>query len=227
MFNLIAALLLLVIAPTVFAQAPTTAPTTQPMEIKGKLAEPIQVFNGKDLAGWTWYTDQADSKIESVWSVKDGVLHCAGKPNGYLRTEKEFGPDYILTIEYRHVTRGGGGFLFGISGADKIWPKTMQLQGAFGNVGEVVNQGDFNWFVDMDRFNRDRIKLIGPPSEKPLGQWNTAEIVNDHGNLTILVNGELQNTASGMDELTGKIGLQSEGAEMEYRKIQLTPIVKK
>ena len=65
---------------------------------------------------------------------------------------------------------------------------------------------------------------IGPVSEKPLGEWNVLDIIVDHGNVTVRVNGQLQNVATGMDDLTGKIGFQAEGAAMEFRKVQVTPI---
>src|SRR3954465_6001934 len=75
---------------------PTTAPTAPPLS--GPLGEPIQLFNGKDLKGWAWYqrppktaTAPASVTIADVWSVKDGLLHCKGKPTGYIRTKKEYG----------------------------------------------------------------------------------------------------------------------------------------
>jgi len=37
-------------------------------------------------------------------------------------------------------------------------------------------------------------------------------------------NGVLLNTAKDIDPAAGKIGIQAEAAEMEFRKIQLTPI---
>src|SRR5438046_501280 len=43
----------------------------------------IQLFNGKDLSGWTWVADDKhkDVKMEDVWSVNDeGIVHCVGKP---------------------------------------------------------------------------------------------------------------------------------------------------
>ena len=49
---------------------------------------PIELFNGHDLAGWTYHLDKPDVKMEDVWSVKDGVLRCKGKPAGYLLTKK-------------------------------------------------------------------------------------------------------------------------------------------
>jgi hypothetical protein len=42
--------------------------------------------------------------------------------------------------------------------------------------------------------------------------------------LIVAVNGVLQNIATNTEDLNGKIGLQSEGGEMEFRKIELTPI---
>lgn len=212
---------LLMFVTFVHAQAPTTAPA-----ISGKLGTPMQVFNGKDLSGLTWFADPAAANASNPWSVKDGVLHCTGKSNGYIRSEKEFTGDFIITIEYRHITRGGAGFLFGISGPDKIWPKSMQVRGPTGGVGELVNQGDFNWFVDPDRFRNDRMRMFGPSSEKPMGQWNTVEIFVDHSNCWVLINGQFQNIATGMDDLAGKIGLQSEGSEIECRKMTVTPIEK-
>jgi Domain of Unknown Function (DUF1080) len=210
---------------SLFAQA---APTTAPA-LSGKLGKPIELFNGKDYTGWMWVTEPM-TKMEDSWTIKDGAMHCTGKPNGYIRTEKEYGPDYRLIVEYRHITKGGGGTLFGISGPDKVWPKTMQVQGSFGNVGDLVNQGAFNWFVEMSRYRKsatdERVLKMAKASEKPLGEWNTVELYVDHDNVWVLVNGTLQNVVSGMDELTGKIGFQNEDSEMEFRKVQVTPIEK-
>src|SRR5438270_10430087 len=82
-----------------FADAPTTAPTTPPA-ISGKLGTPVQLFNGKDLTGWSWVakpakgadpaTLPASAKIDDVWSVTQGVLHDVGKPAGYVHTDREF-----------------------------------------------------------------------------------------------------------------------------------------
>src|SRR5436190_14887057 len=61
----------------------------------------VELFNGKDLSGWTFFMrDNADPA--KTWSVADGVIRCAGKPTGYLRTEKDY-RDYKLTIEWRFV----------------------------------------------------------------------------------------------------------------------------
>lgn len=209
------------------AQSPTTAPSTQP--ISGKLGTPVELFNGKDFAGWTWYA-KAGGKLEDTWTIKDGAMHMTGKPTGYIRTEKDYGPSFILIVEQRHIERGGGGILFGITGEDKEWPKTMQIQGTLGSVGDVVNQGGFAWTPDPARFKKDadgvttRVTKIGPASEKPMGEFYIVETIVDHGNVTITVNGKVQNSIKGMPEMTGKIGFQAEGAAMEFRKVTLIPI---
>jgi hypothetical protein len=187
------------------------------------------LFNGKDLVGWSAFAAD-NSKLEDTWSVKDGAIHSerAQQINAYIRTDKEFGPNYVLIVEERHLQNGGGGILFGITGPDKIWPKTMQVQGTFGSVGDLVNQGEFKWTVDQSRFRKgpddSRVLKIGPASEKPMGQWNTVELTVDHGNVWVKVNGQLQNIATGMPDLAGKIGFQFERASMEFRKAQVTPI---
>jgi hypothetical protein len=59
-------------------------------------------------------------------------------------------------------------------------------------------------------------------AEKPPGEWNLYEINVTGGNLELRVNGELVNQASGLEVLSGPIGLQSEGAEIHFRNIKVT-----
>src|SRR5690242_15296210 len=110
-----------------FAQSPSTAPTVPPLS--GHLGAPVQLFYGHDLNGWTWYprpprpntTDPTTpAKLEDVWSVRDGVVHCVGRPIGYLRTDQSFGNHYRLVVEQRHVKKGNGGVLIAIT-KDRIW----------------------------------------------------------------------------------------------------------
>ena len=226
---------MLSLAAVVVVAAAENPPTTSAIAppLSGALGEPIQLFNGKDLAGWMWYqrppkttTAPASVTISDVWSVKDGRLHCKGKPSGYIRTEKEFGGNYVLTVEQRHVAKGNGGILFALSGEDKIWPHCLEVQGQNGEEGDIRNIADFKMTMDPARVEPKRLRRIGPSSEKPAGEWETVRIVVDSGNLTVFVNDKLQNIATNTENLAGKIGLQSEGGEMEFRKIELTPIGK-
>src|SRR4051812_40538229 len=71
--------LIAVLTRFAFAQAPTTLPTTQPLS--GKLGTPIELFNGKDLTGWSWFSPTEGAKLDQTWSVVDGAMHMTGKPN--------------------------------------------------------------------------------------------------------------------------------------------------
>src|SRR5438874_152198 len=70
-----------------------------------RAAEPIQLFNGKDLTGWTYASKDESTKMADVWSVQDGVLHCKGKPVGYIRTDKDY-TNFLLKVQWRVVQKG-------------------------------------------------------------------------------------------------------------------------
>src|SRR5262245_58109355 len=70
--------------------------------------KPIELFNGKNLDGWKAFLDPRarDARPEDVWSVKEGVIICKGKPAGYIITEKEYG-DYVLRLKWRWEGKAG------------------------------------------------------------------------------------------------------------------------
>ena len=59
-------------------------------------------------------------------------------------------------------------------------------------------------------------------AEKPTGEWNTVEVVCDGDKITNIVNGVVVNEGTNASVTKGKILLQSEGAEVYYRKVELT-----
>ena len=61
-------------------------------------------------------------------------------------------------------------------------------------------------------------------SEKEPGEWNKYEITVDGDKITTIVNGKKVNDATGCDVRAGKIGLQSEGGEINFRTVTLTPL---
>jgi len=235
MVRLLLVLAILSLVPRAIADTPTTAPATPPA-ISGKLGTPIALFNGKDLAGWSWVAKPASGtdpatlpaavKIDQVWSVKDGVLHDVGKPNGYLHTDREFS-NYRLVVEQRHIKKGNGGIFIAVRPPEKVWPKCIEVQGGSGGEGDVYNHGSYKLTIDPERVMKNKsygFKMFGPPSAKPIGEWDTIEVVVDHGKMWAIVNGQFQNIVTDAEDLSGGIGLQSEGGEMEFRKVELTPI---
>jgi hypothetical protein len=190
-------------------------------------AAPVQLFNGKDLTGWTFHLSEADAKMEDVWSVRDGVLHCKGKPSGYIRTEKDY-TSYKLTLEWRFPDKGGNsGVLMRVQAPDKVWPRSIEAQLASRNAGDIWNIDEFPMKTAAERTKGRRTAKEHETNEKPLGEWNTYEITLDGTNLELKVNGLVQNIATDVEVMPGKIALQSEGGEIEFRNIVLTPLDEK
>ena len=77
----------------------------------------------------------------------------------------------------------------------------------------VLNGGPISYTPRMNDSN-----------EKEPGGWNTYVITCQGGTIETLVNGQLQNKATGVNINTGYIGLQSEGVPIMFRNIKLTPI---
>jgi hypothetical protein len=178
------------------------------------------LFNGKNLEGWTVHPPT----LKDTWSAKDGVMVNSGKPAGYIRTTDEYA-NYVLRLQFRHLAKGNSGVLLRMVGKDKVWPRSIEAQGQYGHVGDIWNIGKFPMQTDPKRTKGRRTVKIKDSNEKPIGQWNQYEITFDGGDLEIKVNDLIQNTASECWETPGKIGIQSEGARMEYRNLVLIPII--
>lgn len=195
----------------------------------------IALFNGKDLSGWTHYLVKPEAKMEDVWSVRDGLLICKGEPQGYLKTTKTY-RSYKLLVEWRWAPGkepGNSGVLMRVNGPDRsLLPRSIEAQLQHNNAGDCY--GFHGMRIDGDAPRRisakgdlfgvlTGIKKMGV-NENPAGEWNIYEITLDGPNMTALVNGKKVNELWGCEVLTGSIGLQSEGGEIHFRRVELTPL---
>ncbi len=63
------------------------------------IAQKAVLFNGTDFNGWKLFTPDEKVDVYTVWSIKEGVIHCTGVPSGYIRTEADHS-NYKLHVEY-------------------------------------------------------------------------------------------------------------------------------
>lgn len=199
------------------------------------------LFNGTDTAGWTFTLrppkDKPDSKPDpkDTWSVKDGVLLCTGKPNGYIATEKEYG-DYLLRLKWRYpkdVQNPRSGVLLHVTGEDRVWPNSVEAQLNAGVAGDLWLNADKEGklpTLDLpaeqkdaaDKTNRHYFRLTKDDKiEKQFGEWNEAEITCKGGAITFVVNGKKANETKGGSLTKGRIALQSEGSAVEFKEIEI------
>lgn len=186
------------------------------------------LFNGTDLTGWTVFSS-SDPGATPVWSVKDGVMVCAGNPAGYIKTESAY-TDFVLTLEWRWnpETKAGGnsGVLLRVNGEDKVWPRSVEAQLHSGNAGDFWNIGEMAMTVDPARANGRNTKKM-TDAEKPVGEWNRYVISCVGDTITLKINGQLVNEATGVERIAGPIALQSEGTEIHFRNIAVVPVQSK
>ncbi len=178
------------------------------------------LWNGKDLTGWKMVVADANVDVNKVWSVRNGVIRCEGKPSGYIRTEKDYS-NYKLHVEWRWAEKPtNSGVLLHMSGEDKVWPKAIELQLMSGNAGDVYFIGDTSAKSDVPQKGR-KIPKREKSSEKPAGQWNTYNIICKGNTIKAYVNSVLQADITDTSVDSGKICLQSEGSPIEFRNIYI------
>jgi len=189
--------------------------------LKSNYGKAVRLFNGESLDGWVPSSDG----LKDTFGVSEGVITNTGRPAGYIRTETDY-TNYALHLQLRHLKGGNSGVLLRMVGADKVWPKSIECQGQSGAMGDIWNIDKVQMTVDPARTRGRNTKKLHESNERPLGEWNDYEMILDGGNLEIIVNNLLQNTATECEEVGGKICLQAEGSPKEFRNIVLVPIEK-
>ena len=184
------------------------------------------LWNGKDFSGWHFILQDSSITPADNWHVKDGVIHCDGKGNGYMRTEKSY-ENYELTVEWSWAGEpGNSGVLINMQGPDKVWPDCLECQLKAGDAGMFIIIGPGSIEVqDSVYLNEDKIAVVIPKmresSEKPAGEWNRYKIISKGNEVSCYVNDVLQNSGINPSMKKGYICLQSEGAPIEFRNIKL------
>jgi hypothetical protein len=192
-----------------------------------KAAEPQALFNGTDFSGWIFDGIDPETPPASVWSVRDGVIICKGRPPGVMRTAQDFS-DYELTVEWRWAPGtkpGNSGILVHSSKPREtfVWPKSIEVQLAADHAGDFWMIGESVTVAGAEAQGRRWLKKAAS-AEKPPGEWNTAKLRCVGDKLTVWINGTLMNEGTGLSAVKGAICLQCEGGEVHFRKIELTPV---
>ena len=188
--------------------------------------EMVNLCNGKDLSGWVNVNCAPET-----WSVRDGVIHCTGKPTGALRTERQY-ENFVLELEWRHLKPGGNAGIF-------IWASPESARGQpFLRAIEVQvldhAYGKSDWFTthgDVFPIHGSRMKPHGRhrgmrsfPSEersKASPEWNHYKIHCNDGVLRLEVNGKEVSGGRECHWRKGYVALESEGSPVEFRNIKL------
>jgi hypothetical protein len=197
-----------------------------------------KLFDGKTTNGWHTY---GKSSAGSDWKVADGALFLDAKnrtagQGGDLVTDREFS-NYHLKLDWKISKNGNSGIIFNVH-EDPSKYKTTYLTGPEMQV--LDNEGHADGKIIKHRAG-DLYDLIQSRKEnvKPVGEWNTSEIIINNGQLEFIQNGEsiVKTTMwdANWNQLvagskfktwpgfgtykTGKIALQDHGDEVWYRNV--------
>lgn len=161
------------------------------------------------------------------WIPKDSTLRDSGILYDAVGPHAADGEFWMRSQEFQ-VEEHDCGDYWGVAGAivDASARKADSVDYIYDPDGEVMTFGD-----TKNAKNRHLIK--GADGEKPTGQWNTVDLFCFDDTSVHVVNGVvamiLENSRQqDGDAITplnkGKIQIQSEGAEIFYRNIQVEPI---
>jgi hypothetical protein len=180
---------------------------------KLKEDKPVELFNGKDLAGWRPL--RPERKVD--WSVKDGVT--ANAPASVdLVTEQKFW-NFKLHADYRVGPKSNSGI--GLRGRYEV-----QILEDYGQPPNSHGNGALYSRIVPTR-----------NASKPANEWQTFDITLIENRVTVILNGvsiidnqEIDGlTAIGIDPDEGKPGpiiVQGDHGAVEFRKLTLTPLIK-
>lgn len=215
---------------------------------RGRANDPKKVFTVNNglirISGEEWgciTTDKEYSNYELIVDFKWGqethepridkardngiLLHSTGKDGGYNGT-------WMHSIECQIIEGGTGDMLVVGDNSDKfsitcpVAPEKQNGSYIYQSNGDTVtiHGGRINWF-GRDPDWKDVIDFRGSKDvEKPVGKWNRIRVIAHGDNIDIYLNNVLVNQAMRVKPSKGRIQIQSEGAEMFVRKVELTPL---
>lgn len=168
-------------------------------------------------------------------AARDGgvLVHCQGRDGN---TAGDFNGPWMRSVEAQ-VIEGGVGDVILVAGFDpggvKVQPRLTARAGTDRDGEPVFDpraearefaSGRVNW-SGRDPDWEDRLGFRGREDvESAHGQWTRLEVIADGDRITNLVNGKVVNEGTRSSLTEGKILLQSEGAEIYFRRLDLEPL---
>ena len=176
--------------------------------------QPIELFNGKDLANWEDLDKNSGGKTS--WKVADGIMTNGGEHTVNIVTKDKSFRDFKLHVEFRVPKDGNSG----------VYCRGRYEVQVADSAGRPLEPG-------MCGALYSRV-IPSKNACKPAGEWQAFDITLIGQHITVVLNGEtiVDNqevagiTGGAIDaneELPGPIYLQGDHSMIEYRKVTLTP----
>jgi 3-keto-disaccharide hydrolase len=202
------------------------APADEPDSVAGQ-DEPVDeppftaMIDEKWASRWKWFSSAPDVPLNTVWKVlndpesAETILECSGQPKGFLFTNAVWS-EFEMQLQWRYPkdVDGNSGILVFVQDESRVWPTSMQVQLHQPKAGSVFPSGDAKSDNTTDA-----------DLAKPTGEWNDCRIVSRGGTLSVEINGKKAGEITGVTPNTGKIALQSEGSQVQFRRLKIRSLL--
>ncbi len=184
----------------------------------------VSLFNGTDLTGWI-----GDTK---GYIVEDGKIVC--KPGGNLYTEGQYS-DFVLRFDFKLEPGTNNGL--GIR-------TKVGVNAAYDGMELQILDNTAQKFSKLRKYQyHGSIYGVVPAKRgflKPVGQWNSEEVIAKGNQITVILNGETivdadikeaskdgtidKSPHPGLFNKTGHIGFLGHGSVVEFRNIRINEL---
>lgn len=168
----------------------------------------VPMFNGQDFSGWQFDQKWAlPDPAPDNWSVADGVIRLSGGGRPNLGSQWDY-EDFDMRFQWRAL-RANYNSGFYIRSNRKVGNNQINL----------AKGGEGRFFGG---------KMTGgkaaPELQKPAMEWNDWRVLVEGDKVTFWCNGELAWEGTEFASKRGHIGLQAEGAPLEFRRFRIREI---
>ncbi|MBI5767629.1 MAG: DUF1080 domain-containing protein [Verrucomicrobia bacterium] len=187
----------------------------------------------KDLSAWELVSATPADLAAACKPTADGSLTIAGKPVSYLATKATYA-NYRLHAEWRWpanaAKNSNSGVLLHVTGGPTnatAWPVCFQMQLKPTRAGDMLPMPTARFAEKLSTApdaKTPQLDRTAADSEKPLGEWNTCDLVCRDGTIEVTVNGVRQNKVTGCTPAAGRVAFQLEGTPFELRHVRLDPL---
>jgi len=185
----------------------------------------VQLFNGKDLTGWTLVHGKGPGYV-----VENGILVAPEDGGGNLYTEKQYS-DFVFRFEFRLSTNGnnGLGIRAPLEGDAAYQGMEIQILDDYGPAykGRLKPAQYHGSIYDVVPARTGHLK--------PAGEWNQEEVTASGRRITVKLNGTVIVDADldsvkdpailekhpGLARASGHIGFLGHNTRMEFRNIRI------
>jgi hypothetical protein len=165
--------------------------------------------------------DQFSARPDT-WREEQDLIVTTGQPKGYIYSKHSY-QNFTWRAEFRFppqadaskADQSNTGFMLCLQEPHKVWPRSLEVQGKWVEMAQIKSNGGVpTLMIKDDQPAREAVR-------KPVGEWNSIEIIVKDGAVSSLLNGKPICTAEPGELKDGRIGLQAELFPVEFRNVKI------